>query len=80
MLVIPATLEAHIGRIVVQSQPQANSSWTPSGKSTSQKTADAVAQGEGPEFKPQYCKTIYLYIDLCMYIYYVHITYINYLP
>jgi hypothetical protein len=29
---------------------------TPSQKIPSQNKADGVAQGEGPEFKPQYCK------------------------
>jgi hypothetical protein len=29
---------------------------TPSQKSSSQKRAGGVAQGVGPEFKPQYCK------------------------
>jgi hypothetical protein len=35
---------------------QKNSSQDPTLKSTSQKSAGGVAQGIGPEFKPQYCK------------------------
>jgi hypothetical protein len=31
---------------------QANSSWDPISKNSSQKSAGRVAQGEGPEFKP----------------------------
>jgi hypothetical protein len=44
--VILATQEAEIRRIRVQSQPRANSLRDPI----------SVAQGVGPEFKPQYCK------------------------
>jgi hypothetical protein len=35
----------------------ANSSWDPILKTPSQKRAGGVAQGQGPEFKPQYRKT-----------------------
>jgi hypothetical protein len=35
---------------------QANSSRDPMLKNPSQKRAGGVAQGEGPEFKPQYCQ------------------------
>jgi hypothetical protein len=35
---------------------QSNSSQDPISKKPSQKRADGVAQGVGPEFKPQYCK------------------------
>jgi hypothetical protein len=48
--VILATQEAEIRRISVQSQPH----MTLSQKNPSQKTADGVVQGVGPEFKPQY--------------------------
>jgi hypothetical protein len=37
---------------------QANSSQDPISKKPSQKRADGVAQGVGPEFKPHYCKKI----------------------
>jgi hypothetical protein len=49
------TQEAEIRRITVGRQPQANSSRDPiSKKKKSQKRAGGVAQGVGPEFKPQY--------------------------
>jgi hypothetical protein len=35
---------------------QANSSWDPISKKPHKNRADGVAQGEGPEFKPQYWK------------------------
>jgi hypothetical protein len=56
-----ATQEAQIRRITVQSQPRANSSQDPISKKKkkpSQKRAGEVAQGVGPEFKPQYCQKI----------------------
>jgi hypothetical protein len=37
---------------------QANSSWDLISKNPSQKRAGRLAQGEGPEFKPQYHKKI----------------------
>jgi hypothetical protein len=42
------------------SQPQANSSWDPISKNptTKKKKAGGVAQGVGPELKPQYHKKI----------------------
>jgi hypothetical protein len=56
MPVILATQEAEIRRIVVQSQPGKVIRETPSWKYASQKRAGRVAQGEGPEFKPQHHK------------------------
>jgi hypothetical protein len=41
---------------VVQSQPRQIVHKTLIGKTFSQKKAGGVAQGEDPEFKPQYCK------------------------
>jgi hypothetical protein len=44
---------------------QANSSRDPISKNPSQNRAGGVAEGEGPEFKPKYCKKkkkIYIYI------------------
>jgi hypothetical protein len=54
MPVILATQEAEIRRIMVQSQPRQIVRETQSQKYASQKRADRVVQGEGPEFKPQY--------------------------
>jgi hypothetical protein len=54
--VILATQEEQIRRITVQSQPGQIVCETLSQKNPSQKRAGGVAQGEGPEFKPQYCK------------------------
>jgi hypothetical protein len=54
MLVILATQEAEIRRIRVQSQPQ--SSQDPLSKKHITKSAGRVAQGVGPQFKPQYHK------------------------
>jgi hypothetical protein len=52
-----ATQEAEIRRIEVRSQPKANSSQNPiSKKKPITKRAGGMAQGEGPEFKPQYRK------------------------
>jgi hypothetical protein len=53
MPIIPATQEAEIRRFVVQ---KANSSWDPILKKKSRKRAGGVAQGIGPEFKPQHYK------------------------
>jgi hypothetical protein len=54
--VIPATQEAEIRRIAIGSQPGQIVLETLSQKNPSQKRAGGVAQGEGPEFKPQYRK------------------------
>jgi hypothetical protein len=54
--VILATQEAEIRRITVQSQPWANSSRDPILKKPFTKKTGGVAQGVGPEFKPQYHK------------------------
>jgi hypothetical protein len=57
--IILATQEAEIRRIVVQSQPKANSSQDPISKTPNPKkgwhsgSSDRV---QGPEFKPQSCK------------------------
>jgi hypothetical protein len=40
----------------IQRQPQANSLEDPISKIPITKRAGRVGQGEGPEFKPQYCK------------------------
>jgi hypothetical protein len=52
--VILATQEAEIRRIEVQSQPGQIVRKTITWKKPSQKRAGGVAQGVGPEFKPQY--------------------------
>jgi hypothetical protein len=54
--VILATQEAEIRRSAVQSQPRQIVPETLSRKNPSQKRAGGVAQGVGPEFKPQYQK------------------------
>jgi coenzyme F420-reducing hydrogenase beta subunit len=54
--VIPATQEAGIKRIVVRSQPGQIFHETLSQKTLHKKKAGGVAQGEGSEFKPQYCE------------------------
>jgi hypothetical protein len=54
--VILATQEAEIRRIMVQSQPGQIVRETLSRKNPSQKRAGRVAQGIGPEFKPQHHK------------------------
>jgi hypothetical protein len=54
MPLIPATQEAEIRRIKVQSQPRQIVQI--SRKYPSQKRAGRVAQGVDPEFKPQYHK------------------------
>jgi hypothetical protein len=60
MPVILATQEAEIRKIVVQSQPMQIVCKTLSGKIPSythtHKRTGRVAQGVGPEFKPQYHK------------------------
>jgi hypothetical protein len=59
MPVILATQEKEIRRITVQSQPgQIVIHKTHLKKTfhTQKNRASGVAQGEGPEFKPQYCK------------------------
>jgi hypothetical protein len=52
--VILATQEAEVKRIMVQSQPWANSSPDPISKNPSQKRAERVAEGAGSEFTSQY--------------------------
>jgi hypothetical protein len=54
MPVILAIQEAEIRRIIVRSQPGQIVCETLSQKK--KKNVDGVAQGIGPEFKPQYCK------------------------
>jgi uncharacterized protein (UPF0128 family) len=54
--VILTSQEAEISRIVVRSQPQANSSQDPISKKPFKKRVIGVAQGEGLEFKLQYHK------------------------
>jgi hypothetical protein len=56
MPVILATQEAEIRRIAVQSLPGQIVQKTPSRKALHKNRAGGVAQGEGPEFKSQYCK------------------------
>jgi hypothetical protein len=55
MSVILATQEAEIRRISVQNQPRQRVLDTVS-KNLHINRAGGVAQGEGPEFKPQYSK------------------------
>jgi hypothetical protein len=54
MCLIPATQEAEIKKIAVQSLPRQIVRETLFQKNPSQKKAGGVAQGVGPEFKPQY--------------------------
>jgi hypothetical protein len=54
MPVILPTQEAEIRRIAIQSQPGQIVSETLSQKTLHKNRACGVAQGEGPEFKPQY--------------------------
>jgi predicted P-loop ATPase len=54
--VILATQETEIRRMAVQSQPRQIVHKTLSRKNSSQKRTGGVAQGVGPEFKPQYHK------------------------
>jgi hypothetical protein len=56
MPVILATQEAEIRRITFQSQPGQIVCEILSGKNPTQKMTGRVAQGVGPEFKPQYHK------------------------
>jgi hypothetical protein len=56
MPIIPATQEAAIRRITVQSQPGQMVHKTLSRKKNHKKRAGGMAQGIGPEFKPQYHK------------------------
>jgi hypothetical protein len=54
MPVILATQETEIRRIMVQSQPRQIVHKTLFRKTLHKNRAGGVAQGEGPEFKPQY--------------------------
>jgi hypothetical protein len=54
--VIPATQEAEIRRISIRSQPRQIVHKILSRKTPSQKRTGGVAEGVGPEFKPQYHK------------------------
>jgi hypothetical protein len=54
--IILATQEAEIRRVTFRSQTQQMVCETLSRKNPSQKRAGRVAQGVGPEFKPQYQK------------------------
>jgi hypothetical protein len=57
MPVTLATQEAEVRRVEVQSQPGQIVHKTLSREKTQHKNrAGGVAQGEGPKFKPQYCK------------------------
>jgi hypothetical protein len=59
MPVILTTQETEIRRITVRSQPWANSSQDPISKKKKihhKKRAGGMAQGVGPEFKPQHSK------------------------
>jgi hypothetical protein len=56
MPVILATQEGEIKRIVAQNQPRQVVHETLSQRNPSQNSAAGVAQGVGPEFKPQYQK------------------------
>jgi hypothetical protein len=56
MLAILDTQEAEIRRIKIQSQPRQIVHETLSQNDQSQKRTGGVAQGVGPEFKPQYHK------------------------
>jgi hypothetical protein len=49
-----ATQEAEIRRITIRSQPQQIVRETLSQKTHHKKRVGGVAQGKGPEFKPQY--------------------------
>jgi hypothetical protein len=51
-----ASQEAEIRRITVQSQPRQIFPLDLISKNPSKNRAGGEAQGEGPEFKPQYCK------------------------
>jgi hypothetical protein len=56
MPVIPATQEAEIRKIKVQSQPSQIVHETVSQKTLHKTKARRVAQGVCPEFKPQHCQ------------------------
>jgi hypothetical protein len=56
MFIILATQEAEIRRIVVQSQPGQIVPQDLISKTIHKNRAGGVAEGEGPEFKPQYQK------------------------
>jgi hypothetical protein len=56
MPVILATQEADVRWMEVRSQPSQVVPRDPILKNSSQKSAGGVAQGVGPEFKPQYQK------------------------
>jgi hypothetical protein len=58
MPIILASQEAELKRIMVQSQPRQIVHETLSRKTLHKNRAGGVAQGEGPEFKPKYCKKI----------------------
>jgi hypothetical protein len=78
MPVILATQEAEIRRVTVQSQPRQRVHETLSRKPITKNWTGGVAQGEGPEFKPQYHKkkkkklTMKTFMDA---IFMLHITY-----
>jgi hypothetical protein len=55
-VLILATQEAEIRRIMVRSQPGQIVQETYLEKAHHKNRAGGVTQGEGPEFKPQYCK------------------------
>jgi hypothetical protein len=59
MPVIPATQEAEIRKIVVQSQPGQIVQETLIQKTLHKKRAGGVTQGVGSEFKSQYCKKVF---------------------
>jgi hypothetical protein len=56
MPIIIATQEAEIRRITIQSQPRQIVCKTLSQQKTYHRKKTGVAQGVGPEFKPQYRK------------------------
>jgi hypothetical protein len=56
MLIVLATQETEIRRIMVQGQLRQIVHEILSQKYPTQKRAGEVAQGVGPVFKPQYCK------------------------
>jgi hypothetical protein len=58
MPIILSTQEAEIRRVMFQSQPRQIVHEIPSRKNSAQKMAGGVAQGVGPEFKPQHHKKI----------------------
>jgi hypothetical protein len=62
-LVILGTQEAEIRRTAVRSQPRQIVHETLSRKNPSQKRTGGVAQGIGPEFKPQYQKQKIMFSD-----------------